>query len=921
MYKKFGAAILVLLFLISIISLIIYIQRKQLPEVNIIKAVPVDAAIIIESNKLFSFLHKERNNNQIWSELTNIDNINKLNKKINKLDTIISGNENIKNIFKNRETIISIHNIGKTNYDLLFLVKIKSINESKHLKEFIIKQFNKNSDITQRKYNNTNILKIAHSNNSTFYLSFAKGIVMFSESSILIEDAIRQSETSNNLENNYAYKKVSETAGRNVSANIYINFKTFPILLSNCLNKNNQKTISSFTNFANWSELDLNLKKDAILLNGFTYSNDSANNYINIFLKQKPVDNEIKQILPSNTSMFMSLGISNFKQFSIDLKTFRKRNNTLSAYSRYYNNIKSKYNIDINKITSAIFNEEIALAFSDVEHNNISNNSVIIVKTKSKTLSKELLINTLKDICKIDRTNYNSLVENISIDKETQYEIFRMPLKGIFYNQFGSIFKDVENKYFAFIDNFIVFSDSKKSLNNFIHSYIRGKTLENEMGFQQFSDYLSSESNFYFYTNMFRSPEIISKFLNEKLKNGLNTHITNFKKFQAFAIQFRNSNNLIYNNLFLKYIPEIKEEAHTIWETHLDTSISFKPQFVINHYTQEKEIFIQDLNNKIYLINKVGRIMWKYQLPEKINSQIFQIDYFKNEKLQILFSTKDKIYLFDRNGNTVEKYPLKLRSPSTVGLSLFDYDNNKNYRIFIPCEDKKVYVYNIEGSILKGWNFNKTDTKITSEIKYFRINNKDYIVFADKFRTYILDRKGNERVHLSSHFIKSENNSFTLESANSKTNSRIVTTTNKGIVKYIYFNGKIEEKNLGNYSENHYFDYQDINSDGFKDFIFLDNKKLNVISNSGKLIYEYKFDSEINFEPIYFQFSYNDRKLGFVSKKANKLFLINNNGKLYNGFPLEGNTPFSIGYLNNTHNHFNLIVGNNNNFLYNYAVN
>nr|MDA3780852.1 hypothetical protein [Bacteroidales bacterium] len=429
------------------------------------------------------------------------------------------------------------------------------------------------------------------------------------------------------------------------------------------------------------------------------------------------------------------------------------------------------------------------------------------------------------------------------------------------------------------------------------------------------------ESNFYFYTNMFRSPIIISKFLNNNLKKGLKTYINSFRKFQAFAIQFRNSNNLIYNNVFLKYIPEIKEEAHTIWETHLDTSINFKPQFVINHYTREQEIFIQDLNNKIYLINKVGRILWKYQLSEKINSSIYQVDYFKNDKLQILFSTRNKIFLFDRNGNLVEKFPIKLRSPSTVGLSLFDYDNNKNYRIFIPCENKKVYCYNIEGNTIKGWKFNNTDTKLISEIKYFRVHNKDYIVFADKFRIYILNRRGEERVSLSSQFKKSKNNNFILENANSTTNSRLVTTNTQGIVKYIYFNGKIEEKNLGKYSENHYFDYQDINSDGLKDFIFLDKNKLKVINNTGKKIYEYKFDSEINFEPIYFQFSYNNRKLGFISKKTNKLFLINNNGKLYKGFPISGNTPFSIGFLNNTHNHFNLIVGNNNNFLYNYTVN
>ena len=42
---------------------------------------------------------------------------------------------------------------------------------------------------------------------------------------------------------------------------------------------------------------------------------------------------------------------------------------------------------------------------------------------------------------------------------------------------------------------------------------------------------------------------------------------------------------------------------------------------------------------------------------------------------------------------------------------------------------------------------------------------------------------------------------------------------------------------------------------------------------------------------------------------------------LYKGFPLKGNTQFTIGYLGDSHNQFNLIVGTRYNFLYNYSVN
>jgi hypothetical protein len=390
-------------------------------------------------------------------------------------------------------------------------------------------------------------------------------------------------------------------------------------------------------------------------------------------------------------------------------------------------------------------------------------------------------------------------------------------------------------------------------------------------------------------------------------------------KFQALAVQFQQNNKMIYNNLYLQYIPEIKEEAITVWESHLDTTTTFKPVLVTNHYTKENEIFVQDLNNKVYLINKVGRILWKLQLNEKINSEIYQIDFYKNGKLQFLFSTENKIHLIDRKGNYVERYPVKLRSPSTTGLAMFDYGKTRDYRMFIPCKNKNVYLYNIEGSLINGWNFKQTDTWVTNPIQHFRVNTNDYIIFSDLHRTYILNRRGEERINIKNQFSKSKNNSFFLDKTNNETS--FITTDTSGLVKYINLDGTVKSKQVGSYSANHYFDYQDINADGFNDFILLDRKKLEVLKSDGSIIYNYKFDEKIDYRPIYYYFSYDDRKLGIVSKTSNELFLFNSDGTIYKGFPLKGSTQFTIGYLENTRNQFNLIVGSKYNFLYNYSVN
>lgn len=77
---------------------------------------------------------------------------------------------------------------------------------------------------------------------------------------------------------------------------------------------------------------------------------------------------------------------------------------------------------------------------------------------------------------------------------------------------------------------------------------------------------------------------------------------------------------------------------------------------------------------------------------------------------------------------------------------------NRTIRLFVPCENREVYLYGLDGKPVEGWNPQKTDKPVVSKVQHFRVADKDYIVFADRYRFYILDRKGKERVRVSSVF-------------------------------------------------------------------------------------------------------------------------------------------------------------------------
>ena len=725
-----------------------------------ISVVPVNAALIIEVEDLSKFLNTVQNDNMFWQDISGIENISKLNTQIDFVDSIIKKDTELAELTKRNSLIISAHLTGKTKFNFIYTIALTPNINEKDIKTKFDKIIKNKGNIKIREYNGSSVFDIELKNNPNYSYAIINNNLCFSKSSILIEDAIRQQQTNISLLKDNGFNTVSKTAGKNVNANIYLNYKYFPKLASIYLSKNYKNNINSFTNFANWTELDLNISNKKVLLNGFTYTNDSSNNYLNIFLNQEPVNLDIDEVLPANTTALLVFGISDTKKYKADYKNYLSRNGSLKAFDKKITEVNTAYEIDIEETLYSVVDDQIAIAYTNINNLDIDEYTFAVIKTTSKSQATENLLSILQSYASKNNTSVDALTHSYRIDEDTEFPIYKMPIPYFTWKVFGDMFSKVETNYFTFYDNYLIFGKSIKTLSNFLHDNVLEKTLDNDMEYNNFIDDLSSKSNFYFFSNITPSKALVSYYFSDDISSAFDKNIESFKKYQSLAIQFSTNNNMIYNNVLLKYNPIYKEKPHTVWESHLDATTDFKPKFLKNHNNNKNEIFIQDTENNIYLINQEGRILWKNELSEKITSEVYQIDYFNNNKLQILFSTKNKIHLLDRNGNYVERYPVKLREPTTNGISLVDYDNNKNYRILVATADKKVYLYSKEGNVIPGWEFDKTEHIVKNKIQHFRIKDKDYIVFSDTLNTYILDRKGNSRVDLQEQFAKSRNNIF-----------------------------------------------------------------------------------------------------------------------------------------------------------------
>ncbi|HLC82949.1 MAG TPA: DUF3352 domain-containing protein, partial [Bacteroidia bacterium] len=671
-----------------------------------------------------------------------------------------------------------------------------------------------------------------------------------------------------------------------------------------------EKTLLPLSGFADCSSWDISIKPNALTLSGFTSASDSNKSFLSLFIKQKPQEAEVIKIIPSTASTFLFFGMSDIKSFNHDYKKYLASKNRISETNTFILNLNKKHGIDIENLMLSWMDNEMALVITEPDTIDFTGNSYAIIRSNNiedaiGTLN-ELAITTAGDST-IDSSTYRG------------HRINLLSIENLLANIVGTHFNKIKTNYYTAIDNYTVFANTSDALKSYIDEIESHKTLSTDKNYKAFSENVSSESNVYLYNSIARSKNVYSNFLNDDLVKELELKEILLKKFEAIGMQFSSNNKLFYSNIYLKYNPEQKQQTGTLWETKLDTTISSRPYLLINHKTKGKEVFIQDDANKIYLISNTGKIIWTKQLNEKIMSDIIQIDVLKNDKLQILFNTRSFIYLFDRNGNTMDGFPIKLRSPATNAIAVIDYEKNRDYRIFIATENKRIVCYKANGEQLTAFAFDKTSDQVFVPLQYFIANNKDHLCAIDvKGKIYILDRKGSIRVPMKEQMEQGIRNFF-VESGKDYGRSYLIAADTLGNVIKISLTNHKENVKVQNFETSPYFDYKDINNDKTKEYIFLNRNELKVFSQDKSLLFKCDFENKIAQNSLFFLFPDGNGKIGVVSEETNELFLFNDNGSLFNSFPINGKTAFSIGDLNNEGT-YNLITGSSQNSIFVYQL-
>ncbi|HKK63284.1 MAG TPA: hypothetical protein VJ951_12040, partial [Bacteroidales bacterium] len=570
--------------------------RPDTIEVKASQAVSTDAIVYVEKLSLSFFSEDFKQENILLQEI-NASDLSFISKgKFEFFNQIIREITRLDDVGNSADLNVSLHLMGKDDISPIFY-----INAAAELSgDMLIEEFNRlYADIPEnstRTYDGMKIWEIQTGDKNEYgnlSLAIIHGLLLVSDQSVLVEDAIRTFKSNSGLSESEDFGVLAEVAGKYVQGNIYINFSKFPGLISKYLSLDKLQN-SPFRGglFANMAEYDIDVDNERVVLSGMATSSDSSVGIINAFRGQNSVRTEVIDHIPSNASEFKIFGISDFKLFRNELLLQLRYIDQLRDFESEDERLIRQGGESLFDIILNVMKDEVAWCKMDIGGED-DYSEIVFVKLKSRSEAIKQLETYWSKLVSSNQKGEEDLLYKYQLDEQSVFDIYSFPDKYYQSTYLGNYFK----KHFALYENYLILSDSKNAISRTIYHNVLHKTLINDPAFKKVNDLIPSNINILIYKNPEQYFYSIENAYSELIEKDAEKVAEVLNIIPALLVQFSYEDEKFYSSLAMHYSEGYNEATGTVWESLLDTVVKMKPVFVENHYTGEQEIIIQDAND------------------------------------------------------------------------------------------------------------------------------------------------------------------------------------------------------------------------------------------------------------------------------------------------------------------------------------
>lgn len=482
-------------------------------------------------------------------------------------------------------------------------------------------------------------------------------------------------------------------------------------------------------------------------------------------------------------------------------------------------------------------------------------------------------------------------------------------LKGPVVSELLGLGQMLNDCYVTVLGDYVVFANTSAGIDRWLMKYLAGQTFAKKVDFLSSIRALPAEAQAFAYFESGKTWQLVSQVLNEKQ---FASFPQNPMSFPHLSMTGKWKGNFLKLTAVTPSEPELDSKpVNILWQVPLAGNAVGRPAIFTNPENGEMEVLVRDVNDRVYLISKSGRILWRKDIQGPILSDFTQINLNNDQERQFVFSTTEAIHILDRTGSEVAGFPLDLQVPATNGVTVVDFFQSNDYQFFIACENGNAYGFDERGSPVEGWRPNTGVGMVYHPLVHFQAQGKDFMILLNgQGDLQVFRKNGSLRfpiVELESPF---------LQKPDYQSNSdypRIVTCDDDGKVRVTNLLGDdfSLRLNVGE-GESVKFQFSDVTGDLRKDYIALSGKSLAVFFYEGK---KFGKASEHTFawpQDRVFDVKWPNRRkhlIGTYSQSKKRIFLMDGMGKIPAQFPLEGTTEFVVEDLLGDGRHI-IVTGN-----------
>lgn len=599
--------------------------------------------------------------------------------------------------------------------------------------------------------------ELVFDNGTQLHFRQLRHIVMLSTSERLAVAAAAQWDKEESLVQNEQLISALNTAGDNATLNLFINGDLLSAVSSNPFGGNNSRgllDVFSFSSSTGWMALDVNVRDKLNNLTGFWSGNGLAATDNPLF-KSPATDAEYFQYLPYGSAYVQGASFSNLDSVLTYYETYLQSKDSHMPYLQSIASMSDSLNVNVRTFIADMLPQELAIAYIPTSKN-----------------AGEWL--TLMKVASVD--NAVAMLRTLAREGDLN------PVKGALGLLLGGVFKHNNEAYFAYTDSYLMFSSSRRILEE---AKEKKKTFAQVLRDTKFEPYVLNNGSTFTYQNL-------QNFGGKVLTIG------KFNLQSRLTFQLMLASGVLYCNIVTPVRP------NPDWSTDV---IDDEPELLDTNIVEDKQ------ESTLQLFRKTASEGKKRFLLEQDRDFLLTITQLDGGTITIptdgairnavacdmtgkgvynwAFNTDSLIYMVTPEGNAAKGFPITLPARATNGIAVFDYGNTRDYRIFVACANRKVYLYDKNGKSVEGWNVRQTESEVTEPVNFFRLENKDYIVLSDKDNVYILHRKGDDRVKPKEKIAKAKGSEF----KGLVNPPRITCEDTEGRIVVIYLSdGRVERK-------------------------------------------------------------------------------------------------------------------------------